>query len=182
MQATLPAPDGFTTPCQIGSFLIHFRLALAAPATFFHIQSKKPLECDDMKRLPLMMSFILFIALCVSVAYWAMQLLKPHARAVVASLQTSPPTAKLDAAAGLLGGRSSFAVASNFRLTGVVVAADPAESVAILIVNGKPARSIQTGKEIAPGVTLKEVYRDYVLLSERGVIKRVELPVKTMRR
>ena len=33
-----------------------------------------------MKRLPLITSFVLFIALCVSAAYWAMQLFKPPLR------------------------------------------------------------------------------------------------------
>ncbi len=32
-----------------------------------------------MKRLPLITSFVLFIALCVSAAYWAMQMFNPPA-------------------------------------------------------------------------------------------------------
>jgi general secretion pathway protein C len=135
-----------------------------------------------MKRLPLITSFILFIALCVSAAYWAMQLLKPPLRAVVSPPSSSQSAPRLDAAAGLLGGRSSFAVASNFQLKGVVVASDPAESVAILAANGKPAQAIRTNAEAAPGVTVKEVQRDHVLLSEGGVTKRVELPENAKRR
>ena len=135
-----------------------------------------------MKRLPLVTSFILFIALCASAAYWAMQLLKPPLRAVAAPPQTAQPAPKLDAAAGLLGGRSTAAVASNFQLKGVVVAGDPAKSVAILAANGKPAQAIRTNAEVVPGVTVKEVNRSYVLLSEGGVIKRVELPADARRK
>ncbi len=39
-----------------------------------------------MKRWPLLVSFVLFIALCVSATYWGMQLYKPPVRAVAAPL------------------------------------------------------------------------------------------------
>jgi len=35
MQAALPAPDGYTTPCQSGYFLVLSRLVLPSLATFF---------------------------------------------------------------------------------------------------------------------------------------------------
>jgi general secretion pathway protein C len=105
-----------------------------------------------------------------------MQLFKPPMRAVAAPPQTKQPAPRLDAAAGLLGGHSNAVVASNFQLKGVVVASNPAESVAIMAANGKPAQAIRTNAEVVPGVTVKEVNRRYVLLSEGGVVKRVELP------
>jgi len=128
-----------------------------------------------MKRLPLAASFLLFLLLCVSLAYWAMQLFKPPERQV-----TAPPRATADiqpqAAATLFGGQGRAAVASNYQLKGVVMAGTAGESQAILSANGKPAQAVQAGKEVAPGVTVKEVHRNYVLLSDGGVIKRVELP------
>ena len=138
----------------------------------------------NMKRWPLITSFVLFVALCMSAAYWAMQFFKPPVRAVAAPPQTpqTQPGPKLDTAAGLFGGRGSFTVASNFQLKGVVFSGNPAESVAILAVNGKPAQSIKTNAEVVPGVTLKEVQKGYVLLTEGGATKRVELPEKTKRR
>jgi len=129
-----------------------------------------------MKRLPLITSFILFIVLCMSVAYWSMRMFKPPQRSIAApplSMQSAP---NLDAAAGLFGGRPSFVVASNFQLTGVIVSDRQSESVAILAVNGKPAQSVRTNEVVMPGVTVKEVHKGYVLLLEGGVIKRVELP------
>jgi general secretion pathway protein C len=135
-----------------------------------------------MKRWPLITSFVLFVALCVSIAYWAMQLFKPPQRAVIQPPQSSISAPKLDAAAGLLGGRSSFAVASDYKLKGVVVASNPDESIAILSVSGKPAQSIRMNKEVTPGVSVKEVHKGYVLLSVGGVIKRVELPADANRK
>jgi general secretion pathway protein C len=130
-----------------------------------------------MKRWPLITSFILFIALCVSAAYWAMQLFKPPMRAIAAPPHAIRPLPRLDAAANLLGGHSIATVASNFQLKGVVVASNVNESVAILSANGKPAQAVRINAEVLPGVTVNEINRSYVLLSENGIIKRVELPV-----
>ncbi len=129
-----------------------------------------------MKRLPLIASFILFIALCVSVAYWSMQLFMPKARPVMEPAREIQAAPSLDAASSLFGNRVEAAAASNYQLNGVFVAINPVESVAILSANGKPPQAIITHAEVAPGVVLKEVNRRYVLLSEGGVIKRIELP------
>lgn len=130
-----------------------------------------------MKRLPLVVSFVLFIALCASAAYWAMQLFTPPVRPVAAPPRVAKAEIKPEAAAALFGGgRSKVAVASNFQLRGVVVSDNGEESVAILSADGKPAQAIRVDKEVMPGVTIKEVHRDHVLLSEGGVTKRVELP------
>ena len=130
-----------------------------------------------MKRLPVLVSFVLFIALCASAAYWGLQLFKPQARPMAAP--PAPPMAEpsLDLAAGLFGGRKApVAVASNYALKGVVVAHDPNESVAILAADGKAAQALGIGQEVVRGVTVKEVHSGYVLLSEGGAVKRVPLP------
>ncbi len=131
-----------------------------------------------MKRLPGLASFVLFIALCVSLAFWAMQLFKPAARAVTAP-PAAPTEVDLQAAAGLFGGRSTVAAASNFQLKGVVAAEDGGDSVAILSANGKPAQAVRQGAEIVPGTVVKEVHKRYVLVSDGGVPKRVDLPEKS---
>ena len=130
-----------------------------------------------MKRLPMITSFALFIALCVSVAFWSMRMFKPPQRAI-APPPPSQSVPGLEAAARLFGGRSSFAVTSNFQLTGVIVSGNPSESVAILAVNGQPAQAIRTNAEVVPGVTVKEVSKNYVFLLQGGVTKRIDLPVK----
>lgn len=129
-----------------------------------------------MKRWPLATTFVLFIAACISAAYWAMQLFKPPLRPVVAPPQTAQIAPRLDAAAVLFGGRPTIAGASNFQLKGVVVAGNAAESIAILAAGGKPAQVVKINEEVAPGVKVTEVHPRYVLLSEGGMVKRVELP------
>lgn len=130
-----------------------------------------------MKRLPLVASFVLFIALCVSLALWGMTLFKPAPRQVSAPPQAPRAEVRTDAAAAVFGGRpAAAAVATNFQLKGVVMSGTPGESVAILSADGKPAQSIREGKEAIPGVTVKEVHPLYVVLLDGGVSKRVELP------
>lgn len=128
-----------------------------------------------MKRLPLIVSFVLFIVLCISATYWAMQVFKPQARAIAAPPLAALSVPHLDAAAALFGVRPVTTVASKFQLKGVVVASDPAESVAILSSAGKPTRAVKTNAEVLPGVIVKEIHRHYVLLSEGGTEKRIEL-------
>lgn len=130
-----------------------------------------------MKRLPLLVSFLLFIALCASIAYWITQLFKPPLRPVAAPPRVASAPVNIDQAASLLGGRGGkVAVASNYQLMGVIFSGSPRDSVAILSSDGQPAQAIRAQTELAPGVIVKEVHRDYVLLSESGVMKRVELP------
>lgn len=129
-----------------------------------------------MKRLPGLSSFFLFVALCAASAYWALLLFKPAVRPVAAPPPASQPAIGLEAALGLFGGNASVAVASNFQLKGVIVADLASDSVALLSADGKPAQALATGAEVVPGVRVKEVHAQYVLLSDSGVIKRVELP------
>jgi general secretion pathway protein C len=128
-------------------------------------------------KLPLAAMFGSFVLLCASLAYSGMQTFRPPVRAVAAPMQAASADAPLEAAASLFGGRSGgLAVASNYQLKGVVVAADPRESIAIIGAEGKPIQSVRVNTQLQPGVTITEVHRQYVLLSEGGVSKRVSLP------
>ncbi|HEY0847706.1 MAG TPA: type II secretion system protein N [Noviherbaspirillum sp.] len=130
-----------------------------------------------MKRLPLVASFLLFIVLCASAAYWGMQLFKPPLRPVAAPPRVAPAEIRTEPAAALFGGRSAdVAVASNYQLKGVIFSGNPRDSVAIISADGNPPQAVRVNAEIMPGVTVKEVHRGYVLLSEGGATKRVELP------
>ncbi len=129
-----------------------------------------------MKRLPLLVSFVAVVALSASLAYWAMALLfKAPQRPLSAVASQAAPEPSVEAAAGLFGGRLQAVALSNYQLKGVVAAANGRGSVAILASDGKPAQAFPVGAEVASGVTVKEVQPLYVLLSEGGVPKRVEL-------
>ena len=91
-----------------------------------------------MKRLPLFISFTLFIALSVSLAYWALQLFKPPLRPIAPMPAASTPPINIEAAATLFGGQqqANTAVASNVELKGIIDAGRAGDSVAILAANG----------------------------------------------
>jgi general secretion pathway protein C len=130
-----------------------------------------------MKRWPIFVSFVLFVGLCASATFWAMQLFKPATRPVAIPKSAGKPEVGLEAALGLFGGRAmAVAAVSNFQLKGVVVAKNALESIAILVADSKPAEAVRVNAEVIPGVTVKEVHSQYVLLLDGGVVKRVELP------
>lgn len=126
-----------------------------------------------MKRMPLLLSLLAVIALSASIAYWVLQLYRPQQRPISVPPPQSLPEPSPDAAATLFGGQVVTAVASNYQLTGVV--ASGREGVAILVADGQPPKAVRVGREIAPGVQLTEVYPRYVMLSEGGIPKRIEL-------
>ncbi len=130
-----------------------------------------------MKRLPLILTVIAVAALSASLAYWGLQLFKPPQRAIAAA-PTAPVTEpSIAAAQGLFGGQVSVAVASNYQLKGVVAAKNGgSDSAAIVAIDNKPAVAVGVGKEIAPGVIVKEVHDKYVLLADNGALKRIDLP------
>ena len=128
------------------------------------------------KRLPLLLSLLALVLLAVSIAYWVLQLYKPEQRPLAAAPVATQPPPSPEAAATLFGGQPT-AVISNFQLTGVVSAG--ADSAVILVADGQPPKAVRIGREIAPGVTVAEVHRRYVMLSDGGVMKRVELAPDT---
>ena len=128
------------------------------------------------KRMPVVTSFVLFLLLCASVTYWVLQFMTPPQRAVAATVANATAEVPLDTASGLFGGSAvKVTMASNFQLKGVVVAGNADESIAIVVADGKPPRSARVNTEVQPGVTIKEVHGQYILLSEHGVTRRVDL-------
>lgn len=125
------------------------------------------------KRLPLLLSLLGMILLAASLAYWILQLYQPPQRPLAAAPLAKAPEPALDAAATLFGGQVAVASATNYQLTGVVSAGR--DSVAILVADNAPAKALKLGKELSPGITLAEVHPRYVMLSDGGVMKRVDL-------
>ena len=133
-----------------------------------------------MKRLPVILSFVFFLALCVSLTYWILQWMQPVSRPVAAPVAAAADELRLDSAAELFGGRASpTATLANVQLKGVVVADRARESVAILTVDGAPARAIGIGTEFQPGMTVREVQDRYVLITDGGAVKRIDLPAQS---
>jgi general secretion pathway protein C len=129
------------------------------------------------KRLPLLSSLLGVILLAASLAYWILQLYQPAGRPIVAAPHSAMPDPPIDAAATLFGGEISTASASSYQLTGIVAAGR--DSVAIIVAEGSPPKALRVGKELAAGITLAEVHPRYVMLSDGGVMKRLDLAADT---
>jgi general secretion pathway protein C len=130
-----------------------------------------------MKRLPMLATVASFALLCAVLSYWGLQIFKPKIRPIAAPVMT----ASYEPAVGQWGslfGQSAIAEAasSNYQLKGVIVAAHAKDSAAIIAVDGKPTMTIGVGKELSNGVTLSEVHRDHIMVSEAGIGRRIDLP------
>ncbi len=129
-----------------------------------------------MQRAPVIASFLLFLLLCASVAYWLLQWLAPEPRAVAApprAERSAPPVA---AASSLFGGRPQGGGMANVQLRGIIRSGRSAGSVAILAAEGKPTRALAVDAEVLPGLTVKEIHARTVVLSDRGVERELSLP------
>ncbi|MFZ6672434.1 type II secretion system protein N [Undibacterium sp. Xuan67W] len=129
-----------------------------------------------MKRVPLIISFLMFIVVCMSLSFWGIQLFKPKARAVTVPSQAVAFEPGAGQWGNIFGASQIAQAASNYQLKGVILARRLNDSVAIVSANGKPAQAVGINQELSPGITLQEVHDQYILISENGIIKRVELP------
>lgn len=128
-----------------------------------------------MKRFPLLVSFALFLALCASLAYWALQIFSPAMRPVAALPQAARRMAPVSAAENLFGGYSSSGTMANIQLRGVIHAGKAADSEAILVNDNEPPKFVKVQAEVSEGVTLKEIHPRHVVLDDHGVSREVNL-------
>ena len=124
---------------------------------------------------------LLFAALCAIVAGWVLQLAAPRSpiAPVGAVAQGQAPT-DLAAAGRLFGGveRASPAAAaaapSNIQVAGVLAAG--ARGVALLAIDGRPAKPYAVGDPVGDGLKLVSVTGDAVELDRGGRALRIAAP------
>ena len=74
-----------------------------------------------------------------------------------------------------LFGAGSSSEAGGIRALGVMAEGGSGRGIAILGLEGKPAKSYRSGDLVAPGVVLKEVKKDGVVISRAGVAQELRL-------
>lgn len=133
-----------------------------------------------MKRLPLIINVILFAMLCMVLSFWGLQIFKPKIRPMQAPVSVDSYEPSVGQWGNLFGQAAvAEAAPSSYQLKGIIVAPQSRDSVAIIMVEGKPNFTIGIGKELLPGVKLQEVHRDHVIVSESGITRRIDLPAAT---
>jgi general secretion pathway protein C len=78
-----------------------------------------------------------------------------------------------------LFGAASSSEAGGIRALGVMAEGGSGRGIAVLGVEGKPAKSYRSGDLVAPGVILKEVKKDGVVLSRAGVAQELRVATKS---
>jgi general secretion pathway protein C len=129
-----------------------------------------------MKRLPVIAGFLLFLMLCASITYWVLQWMAPSTRPLIVPMPVERALPEMSAAANLFGGNAEAISAISVQLSGIIMADRGADSVAIIALPGKPARSLHVNAEVIEGLVVKKINSRSVVLSERGVDREVRLP------
>lgn len=129
-----------------------------------------------MQRTPAIASFLLFLLLCASIAYWVLQWLAPPPRPVAAPPQADRALPPVTAAANLFGGHQQGAGMANVQLRGIIRTGNAKNGVAIIAAEGKPARALGVNAEVLPGLTVKQITAHGVVLSDRGAERELALP------
>lgn len=130
-----------------------------------------------MKRLPILINVVLFAALCAVVTFWGMRFFAPKLRPVAAPVMATSYEPAVGQWGNLFGQAAVVeAGPSNYQVKGVIVAPRAMDSAAIIVLDGKPNFILGIGKELSPGVKLKEVHRDHIIVEESGMPRRIDVP------
>ena len=109
--------------------------------------------------------------------WWTIRLMTPPPAPAPVSMPAvtahDPDPVLLARAFGQVESAAPAALA-NVRVTGVY--AGGPESAAVFVVEGRPAKAVRLGEEVAPGSTLVEVDSQSVTLDSAGVRRRLRLP------
>src|SRR5690606_24578830 len=130
---------------------------------------------------PRVLSVLLFALLCAIVAYWALRLLEPPVRiAPSGSLAAAETVASLGPAQTLFGRTGTAAapvaqaVASNFKVLGVI--ADAERGAAIISIDGGPPEAFGAGMQIDDNHKLKAVSAKEVIVLRGSEEIRLDAP------
>ncbi len=133
---------------------------------------------------PRVLSVLLFALLCAIVAYWALRLLEPPVRiAPSGSLAAAETVASLGPAQTLFGRTGTAAapvaqaVASNFKVLGVI--ADAERGAAIISIDGGPPEAFGAGMQIDDNHKLKAVSAKEVIVLRGSEEIRLDAPPLT---
>jgi type II secretory pathway component PulC len=133
-------------------------------------------------RLSRLLALVLCLGIIAAIAYWAGQLMAPRvaiAPSSIASSATESSIANQTWMGQLFGNPPAAivmaAVSSNMSLQGLLSGARPA---AVISVDGKIARPYGLGDEIQPGVKVKSISTEQVVLDRNGEQISLAAPAK----
>lgn len=131
---------------------------------------------------PRLVAVGLAVLLVASVTAWALTFtsgrtpVEPVRTLPANETDIAPRTADTAAIARLFGGTGD--APTNIRALGVMAEGSTGRGIALIGVEGKPARAVRAGEAIAPGVTLSEVRRDGIVVDRSGALQQIRLATK----
>ena len=151
-----------------------------APSAYFFSAAK----CRMGLSLPRLAVVLLAVAVVVSTTDWVLTLsarrTPAEPLAVLPAGELEPQTQLADIAPiARLFGATSASDAGSIRALGVMADGASGRGIAVIGVEGQPTRSYRTGDLVAPGVVLKEVRKDGVVLSRSGALQELRIPTKS---
>lgn len=124
---------------------------------------------------------LLAIILVASVTKWALTFsarrtpAEPLRTLPAGQVEAKAPSVDTAIIARLLGASGS---AGNIRALGVIAEGTSGKGVALIGIEGQPARPVRAGDAIAPGVVLAEVQKDGVVIDRSGARQQILIATK----
>jgi general secretion pathway protein C len=118
---------------------------------------------------------LLVVAILASIVYWVLRLRGDDAPppASVPITASAPPSASV----ALFGEHPDLLPsAANLSITGVIIAPDPQDSIAIVVESGQRPRALRVGAPVSAGLHLAEVHPRYIVVSDGEHSTRIALP------
>ena len=133
-------------------------------------------------RLPFIAALLLAVVLVASITNWVLtftsgRIPSEPVRNLPANETEVGPRAMDTAPVARLFGASGDAP-TNIRALGVMAEGSTGRGIALIGIEGKPARAVRAGDSIAPGIILTEVRRDAVVVNRSGALQQIRLATK----
>jgi len=133
-------------------------------------------------RIPRLAGLALAVVLVASITNWVLTFTSGRVPSepvrTLPANETEVGTRGVDTApiARLFG--ASGDAPTNIRALGVMAEGSTGRGIALIGIEGKPARAVRAGESIAPGIVLAEVRRDGVVLNRSGALQQIRLATK----
>lgn len=128
---------------------------------------------------------VVAVLLVASVTEWVLRFSARRAPAepvrVLPAADLDPRAQLTDTApiARLFGAGLAADTSGNIRALGVMADEGSGRGIAVLAVSGQPPKAYRSGQSVAPGVVLKEVRKDRVVIARAGVLQELRVPVRS---
>jgi general secretion pathway protein C len=127
-------------------------------------------------------AIVLAVLLVASVTHWTLVLgarrtpAEPLRTLPADAVETRSRTVETAAIARLLG--AGPGLGADIRALGVMAEGASGRGIALIGVEGQPARAVRAGDAIAPGIVLAEVRRDGVVIERSGALQHIRLATR----